>query len=254
MRTRCTTRWDTRWPSNTRRIWRCWRTITWCLPTAAAVCRLPAPWPAATWYTAALKSGCQARRPAGGQDPHGDKRVSWLWARSYAEELRYGGATHERMPMRHILAGHGWLAEACLVAQSEPVRLLATGVGHSAGHVGTVRRRGQAVRQGGGPRARRRLRCSSWLPGVKSWSNCEQPLARARPPGSGRTARPHQRIAASVPQGIRTPATRRPLRVTSRPCTRSASRRERTKQGDSGLGVGGSGVPQLRTEYGKTQN
>jgi len=55
----------------------------------------------------------------------GDARISWLIARAWSEELRGGGARGYLAPKHSILAGRGWLDEACLTAQSEPVRLQA---------------------------------------------------------------------------------------------------------------------------------
>ena len=54
----------------------------------------------------------------------GDRRVNWLIARAHAEEIRQGKVS--RWPGAHqTLAGRGWIETACLVAQSEPVRLRA---------------------------------------------------------------------------------------------------------------------------------
>ncbi len=55
----------------------------------------------------------------------GDRRVGWLLALGWAEEIRDAVATAHHVPIHHFLAGRGWLEEACLIAKSEPVRLRA---------------------------------------------------------------------------------------------------------------------------------
>ncbi|MHB9081957.1 MAG: PA14 domain-containing protein, partial [Pirellulaceae bacterium] len=53
----------------------------------------------------------------------GDRRVNWLLARAQAEEIRYSPANQHWFTADRFLAGRGWIEEASLVAQSEPVRL-----------------------------------------------------------------------------------------------------------------------------------
>jgi len=55
----------------------------------------------------------------------GDQRVNWLLARAYAEEMRRGRPGRHYVPLVRPLAGRGWIETACLVAQTEPVRLRA---------------------------------------------------------------------------------------------------------------------------------
>jgi hypothetical protein len=57
----------------------------------------------------------------------GDRRVNWLIARAYAEEIRAsrGGRYFLLSTQHRVLAGRQWLEEAMLIAQSEPVRLRA---------------------------------------------------------------------------------------------------------------------------------
>jgi hypothetical protein len=53
----------------------------------------------------------------------GDRRVNWLIARAFAEEIRSGIVGPYDVSSERLLAGRGWLDEASLVAESEPVRL-----------------------------------------------------------------------------------------------------------------------------------
>jgi hypothetical protein len=53
----------------------------------------------------------------------GDKRVNWLIARAQAEEVRGSRPGRGLWAQERLLAGQSWLEEACLVAQSEPMRL-----------------------------------------------------------------------------------------------------------------------------------
>ena len=55
----------------------------------------------------------------------GDRRVNWLLARAQAEEIRRSPPYEHWLTVDRFLAGRGWIEEACLVAQSEPVRLRA---------------------------------------------------------------------------------------------------------------------------------
>lgn len=55
----------------------------------------------------------------------GDRRVNWLLARAQAEEIRRSQPGRQWLTVERLLAGEHWLQEACLVAQSEPVRLRA---------------------------------------------------------------------------------------------------------------------------------
>ncbi|MHB9081935.1 MAG: PA14 domain-containing protein [Pirellulaceae bacterium] len=55
----------------------------------------------------------------------GDRRVNWLLARAQAEEIRQSPPQRHWVTMDRWLAGRGWLEEATLTAQSEPVRLRA---------------------------------------------------------------------------------------------------------------------------------
>ena len=53
----------------------------------------------------------------------GDVRVNWLIARAMAQEIRGGRPERGGLPLGRVLAGRGWLEEAMLAAQSEPLRL-----------------------------------------------------------------------------------------------------------------------------------
>jgi hypothetical protein len=57
----------------------------------------------------------------------GDRRVNWLIARAYTEEIRSsrGGRYFLLSTQHRLLAGRQWLEEAILISQSEPVRLRA---------------------------------------------------------------------------------------------------------------------------------
>ena len=55
----------------------------------------------------------------------GDRRVNWLLARGQAQELRRNRPQRYRRPVGRFLAGEGYLQEATLVAESEPLRLRA---------------------------------------------------------------------------------------------------------------------------------
>ena len=55
----------------------------------------------------------------------GDRRVNWLIARAQAEEIRRSTPGRDDRTIDRFLAGRGWLEEATLVAESEPVRLRA---------------------------------------------------------------------------------------------------------------------------------
>jgi hypothetical protein len=55
----------------------------------------------------------------------GDERVNWLLARAQAEEIRSSPPGQHWFSLDRFLAGRGWIEEATLVADSEPVRLRA---------------------------------------------------------------------------------------------------------------------------------
>ena len=55
----------------------------------------------------------------------GDRRVGWLLARAWVEEIRYAAMKDHCFPIHDFLVGRDWLEEACLTAQSEAVRLRA---------------------------------------------------------------------------------------------------------------------------------
>ena len=97
------------------------------LPLADGGCCLPAAYGLAHAYRCLGRAEeWIAKLDARLQDKtiQGDPRVGWLLARAWAEEFRSAGAG-EGGPLRHVLAGRSWLDEACLTAQSEPVKLRA---------------------------------------------------------------------------------------------------------------------------------
>ena len=55
----------------------------------------------------------------------GDPSVNWLLARAYAQEICQGVGNRRCRPEMRPLAGRGWIQTACLMAQTEPVKLRA---------------------------------------------------------------------------------------------------------------------------------
>ena len=125
--------------------------------------------------------GGPARGAPGGRTTHRGPPGELAAGGAEAEEIRRSPPYEHWLTVDRFLAGRGWIEEACLVAQSEPVRLRLPGVGCPVDGRGATGRGAAACwtpRPAGAPAPSRPRRWPSgagnWTPSAKSWKNIER--------------------------------------------------------------------------------
>ena len=169
----------------------------------------------------------------GGRTTHRGPPGELAAAHAQAEEIRRSPPYEHWLTVDRYLAGRGWLEEACLVAQSEPVRLRAyrelTARLTAEERLDAAQRMLEdAARRCPAPSRRRR-----WLSGAENWTASAtrwKHVERSRRP---RPKTPTARDCARVTSEPWTPAMRRPRRATRScfppPVPARSDRREKKK-------------------------